>query len=151
MIIETMRFGQVDVAEGEILHFPDGLPGFVDKKTFALLPYQPGAPVSFLQSLTAPELTFLVIDPFDFFADYRLELSDDMVEKMQISDENPPLILTIVTVQPDQESMTANLLAPLVINQRDRIGRQFVLENTAYAVRHSIIFPDEAQAAKGEE
>lgn len=144
MEIQSSRFGTLEVTPEEIVQFPQGLPGFKEEKSFAFLPYQENSPFAFLQSTVTPELTFVVIDPFTFFPEYVFKLEDTMVEELKLSNDNLPQIFTIVRVTDKLEEMTTNLLAPIVVNTKERLARQIVLENTSYKVRH-LLFPQGAQ------
>lgn len=143
MIIYSTRLGEVDVPDDEIIHFECGLPGFPDEKKFALLPYLKESPFAFLQSVTEPNLTFLVVDPFAYFHDYKFELDEQIAQEMGLSAENYPQIVSIVSVPTVWREMTANLLAPIVINVQSRKGTQIVLEKSNYTTRHRL-FSNEA-------
>lgn len=152
MLVHSNQLGDLDVNEEEFIKFPYGLPGFPDEKTFAFVPYQVDSPFAYLQSVSEPKLTFLVVDPFSFFKDYEFQLRDEIVEELEIVDSNPPQIINIVSVPGKIEDMTANLLAPVVINIQNRKAIQVILEKTTYTTRHSLFskglpWPD----PKGEE
>jgi flagellar assembly factor FliW len=154
MQINSTRFGEVQVDEQDILRFSEGILGFPDEKVFALLPYQEDSPFAVLQSAVEPNLTFFLVDPFSFFADYSFELEDEIAKELKLSDENPPRIVSIVTLSEKMGEMTANLLAPIIINQRDRVAVQIVHGKTSYTTRHRL-FPQNKdlmpQDAKGGE
>nr|WP_092074309.1 flagellar assembly protein FliW [Dendrosporobacter quercicolus]NSL49213.1 flagellar assembly protein FliW [Dendrosporobacter quercicolus DSM 1736]SDM87967.1 flagellar assembly factor FliW [Dendrosporobacter quercicolus] len=142
MIVASTRLGrQWEVAETDIIHFPQGLPGFADEKKFILLPGEPDSPFVFLQSVAEPDLTFIVVDPFAFFKDYEFSLDDRIVAELKLSDKNLPQIFNIVTIPDKAELMTANLLAPVIINPVQRVGQQIVLEKVDYTTRHRL-FPN---------
>lgn len=149
MIIESTRFGEVEVEEEQLFNFPLGIPGFPDEKTFAFIPYEAG-PFSFIQSATEANLTFLLVDPFAFFKDYEFVLEDEVVKELDLSQENPPKVFLIATVKEKLADMTVNLLAPLVINGHDHTGRQVILDKPEYSIRHKL-FPDglPKEAVKG--
>lgn len=140
MDIHSTRLGKIEFSETDKLTFPDGLPGFADEKEFALLP-ETDSPFAFLQSLHEPDLTFLLVDPFAFYADYTFELSDEMVGKLALTDANPPQVWCIVTVPQQARDMTANLLAPILMNRKDNVARQHVMEPPKYTTRHRL-FPE---------
>lgn len=150
MIIQSARFGELDIAETDIINFPHGIPGFPDEKSFVAVINDPDSPFSFLQSTTEAYLTFLLADPFTFFKDYEFVSDDAVDQELGISAEQPPQVFVIATVKEKMEDMTVNLLAPIVINSQKCIGRQIVLEKTAYGTRHPL-FPDGLiqQAAQG--
>ena len=141
MIIQSTRFGQLELPDDSLLAFSHGLPGFPGEKGFVLLPYGEGSPFAFLQSVGDPDLTFLLADPFAFFADYQFELGDAVAAELGLSDANPPQVWCVVSVPEKTEEMTANLIAPVILNIRDRKGRQIVLEVKHYTTRHRML-PD---------
>lgn len=140
MLINSVRFGNVEVCERDIVRFPQGLPGFPEEKAFAFIPYGEGSPFAFLQSVNEPNLTFLVADPFAFFDDYTFELDDETVQQLNLNCDNSPQIVNIVTVPEKAEDMTTNLLAPVIINRQTRTAAQIVLEKTPYTTKHRL-FP----------
>lgn len=150
MIIQSTRFGELKIAETDIISFSHGIPGFPDEKAFVAVVSDPDSPFSFLQSTTEANLTFLIADPFAFFNDYEFTLDDEVAQELGVSQEKPPQIFIIATVREKFEEMTANLLAPIVINMQERIGRQIILDQSGYGTRHRI-FPDglPEQAAQG--
>lgn len=141
MVIESTRLGSLQVDEQDIIRFPQGLPGFGEEKAFAFLPYGPESPFAFLQSVNRPELTFFIVEPFHFFTDYEFELGDDLAREIGLVADCPFQVFCIVTVPEKLEEMTANLLAPLVVNWRERSAVQAVLDKKGYTTRHRL-FPD---------
>jgi len=150
MIIQSTRFGELTISEEAVLQFSHGLPGFPEEKVFGFLQYQPDSPFAFLQSAIEPDLTFLLVEPFAFFKDYHVEIEDDVATELGLSAENLPQVFTVVRVPEKPEEMTANLLAPIVINWQDRKAIQLILENKTYTIRHRL-FPEgmPEQVAKG--
>lgn len=138
MIINTTRFGEVEIAADKIFTFNHGLPGFPAEKDFALLPYRTDIPFAFLQSTKNPDLAFLVVDPFAFFQNYEFELGDAVAQELGLTKDMPPYIVNIVTVPEKMDDMTVNLLAPVIINKQNQQAIQIVLENTAYQTRHRL-------------
>ncbi len=141
MVIESTRFGSLEVNDQDIIRFPQGLPGFREEEAFAYLPYGPDSPFAFLQSLTQPELTFFIVEPFHFFADYEFELGDDLAREIGFTADSPFQVFCIVTVPEKLEEMTANLVAPLVVNWQAHSAVQAVLDKKGYTTRHRL-FPD---------
>ena len=54
--VNTLRFGEVEVAEDKVVHFAEGIPAFEDEHEFVIVPYDEESPYVFLQSLTTPDL-----------------------------------------------------------------------------------------------
>jgi flagellar assembly factor FliW len=141
MQIRSTRFGAIEVTEDMLIRFPHGLPGFPHEHEFAYLPSEMDNPFAFLQSTTEPNLAFIVVDPFAFFKDYEFSLDDQIACELGLSNENPPQIVNIVSVPANPEEMTANLLAPVIVNTHSKTAIQMVLEKTAYTTRHRL-FPN---------
>jgi len=140
MLIQSTRFGELDIAEDQLLEFPHGMPGFSEEKKFAFMEYQPESPFYFLQSVADADLTFLMIDPFKFFNDYKFAMDDELLAEIGLSEENPPLVFNIASVKDALENMTVNLAAPVLVNFRDRKAVQLVIEKTDFPMRYPL-FP----------
>lgn len=141
MMITTTRFGEIEVPEECIIEFANGLPGFQAETKFALFPYEPESAFSIMQSITNPDLTFLLADPYRFYNDYAFELDDQMAVEWGFAADNPPLVYTVATIKDSLEQMTVNLLAPIVVNWSRRIGAQLIIENKNYSVQQ-LLFPE---------
>lgn len=140
--INTLRFGELEIEEQDVVRFADGIPAFEDEHEFVVLPYEEGTPYMFLQSMATPELAFLMTDPFVFFPDYSFELDDENMEKLAINSMDDVLVCTLISVpRSGVADMTTNLLAPVVINRHTMQARQIVLEKTQYTTKHRL-FPE---------
>ena len=141
MIIKTTRFGEIDVPEECIMNFADGLPGFPAETKYAVFPYDTDSPFTIMQSISNPDLTFLLADPYRFYNDYIFELDDAMAKERGFTEENPPLVYTVATMRDTLEQMTVNLLAPIIINWPKQTGAQIIIENKYYSVQQ-LLFPE---------
>ena len=140
MLVQSTRFGELEVAEEQIMDFSEGLLGFPDEKKFALMEYKPESPFYILQSMTDSDLTFLMINPFAFFNDYDFHMDDALMAEIGLTADNPPTVFNIVTVRDKLESMTVNLAGPVLVNIRDRKAAQWVIEKTQFPTRYPL-FP----------
>ena len=139
--VNTLRFGEIEVDEDKIVHFTDGIPAFEDEHEFLIIPYDEESPYVFLQSLTTPDLAFLMVMPFVFFPEYEFELDDANQEKLGLTRQEDMAVYTLLTIPGGQvKEMTANLMAPIILNQSTRQARQIVLDKTRYTTKHSL-FP----------
>jgi flagellar assembly factor FliW len=111
--IATTRFGELDVAPEEVLHFPDGLIGLVGSD-YALVAAARG-PFTWLQSLTDPAVALPLTDPRSFFPDFRLELSEAEGAHRGIALEPGGQVFVTVRAAPLPSDCTANLKAPIVV------------------------------------
>ena len=137
--ITTTRFGEIEEDESKIVHFAAGLPAFEDEHEFIIIPYDEESPYVFLQSAVTPDLAFLMAIPFIFFPDYEFRLEDDVLESLALERQEDLLLYTLLTIPgKDIREMTANLLAPIVINSRTNEGRQIVLDKSSYRTKHKL-------------
>jgi flagellar assembly factor FliW len=154
MDIRTTRLGTLEtvpVPDTAVLTFPEGLPGFEDHHAFALIEDQTLEPFHWLQSLADPNVGFLVIEPAALVPDYAFDLPDPDVRLLELDGTNPPRVLCILTVPGDVQAMTANLQAPLVINPRRQLGKQVILTDEGYPLRHPVFGPsDSPDGGQGE-
>jgi len=117
----------------EVLTFPEGLIGFRAARRFVLLDSgRSRSPFRRLVSLDVPELTFVVCDPGRFWPGYEIELP---------AADDERVVLVIVTVPGNARELTANLMAPLVVNMRTVTGRQVVLDTGRFSTRHPLPTP----------
>jgi len=143
MIIQTKYLGELQIDEEQIIHFPKGLLGFENNKNFVLLDVPDNEYFKFLQDINNDYICFLLVDPWDFYDDYEVELSDEKLLNIDIEhdDEEQLLVLTIVTLDENFKDSTTNLLAPVAINISAKKGKQFVLNDSEYATKHRL-FPE---------
>jgi flagellar assembly factor FliW len=120
--------------------FPDGLPAFEKVKEFIILSNEDEAPFLWLQACNKPNLAFICIDPFLVHPNYRPEINDDDVEFLKLAKEEDAFILSIVNIRNNSnDGVTCNLVGPVVINWKERIGKQVIIKNHLnYTVRHQI-------------
>lgn len=150
MLINTARFGQLEINEEETINFPDGLPGFSEMKQFIYLEHQPGSPFRFMQSLDNPDLTFVVGDPFFFFPNYEFDLPEEVISNLQLKSPQEAEVWTLVVIPENPQAMTANLQGPIIVNGQARLGQQLIFSGDRYNTRH-LLFPsdDSQEAARG--
>jgi flagellar assembly factor FliW len=119
-----------------VIHFAAGLIGFPDLHEFALLePTRPHSPFRYLIAVDFPEIAFVVCNPSDFWPGYVAEVPPP-------SDQHGELaVLVLVTVPANPTEMTANLLAPLVIDSESRRGAQIVIDTGRFSTRHPLLTP----------
>ena len=140
MKLATKHFGEIEIQEEEILSFPHGLFAFEDKKSFVLIDNEDEKlPFSWLQSVDDPGLCFVVMNPFVFKKDYEFDIPQDAVSELEIKAAGDVCVLAVLVIPEDVSRMTANLLAPLVINIKNRKGKQVILDDKRYTTRHLVL------------
>jgi len=113
--VVTLRFGTLAVPTDELIHFPDGLPGFETSHDFVLLPVRPG--LAWLQSTDIPALAFLLVEPTRVHPDAWV---DD------------PAAWAVVTFGRTPADATANLMAPIRIDAGTRTAEQVIAASSGF-------------------
>jgi flagellar assembly factor FliW len=141
--LRSQRFGDFEIPADRVLEFPDGLIGFPTARRFALLEStRPESPFRCLVSLDVPDLGFVVCEPASLWPGYGADLPTPAGWHAE-----DVAIMAIVTVPANPQEMTANLMAPIIVDCRSRTGCQLVLDTGRYSTRHTLIG---AAAARGE-
>jgi len=146
--VNTSRFGELEIEEKRVVNFKDGIPAFEDEHEFIILPYDEESPYYFMQSLKTPDLAFLLTIPFLFFPDYTFEIDDETLEELDIKPEDKLSYYALVTIPNySLRYMTANLLAPVVLNTKNMKAKQIVLEKSNYTTKERL-FPEPKKGGK---
>lgn len=139
MILNTKNFGEIEIDEDKIIHFPEGILGFEEEKQFIIINNEDEEnPFHWLQSISNPDLAFVIINPFFAYPNYDIIIPETAQEKLKIEDEKDVIVYSIVVVPEDMEKMTANLLGPIIINGNKKIGKQVILDDDRYTTKHYI-------------
>lgn len=137
MLIETSRFGQLEVNPERLIRFEEGILGFPQQKEYALIQTGEGSGFYWLQSVCTRDLAFVVCDPRLFVADYQVPVKIDDLETIGLSDLKDAQVFVIVNKV--DELLTGNLQGPLVVNVTNRHARQLVLSDKRYSTRHPLM------------
>lgn len=142
MIIEvkSVKLGPLKVESDRLITFPEGIPGFSNVKRYFLIENDKGHPFGWLQAVEDPELAFVVTDPMLFNPNYQPPIPMEEFKRLKIDGGESLALLVIVTVpQEDPLKMTANFMAPLVINAKNRVGKQVILHDSQYSHREPLL------------
>jgi len=104
-----------------------------------------------MQSLSTRNLCFVVLPVLAVDPKYSLEFTPEELAELDLPAGQPPLlgkdILCAVLICSAQgEGPTANLMAPVVVNLRKRIGAQLIRGDMGYSHRHPLLFEEPALA-----
>ena len=137
--IKTTRFGEIEIDESRMIHFPDGLLGFPDRRDYIILEHKPGSPFLWLQSMTVPDLAFVMANPFLIKPDYLENLSPEEEALFKQEGDREIIVFALVTIPPGEaDKATINLLGPIVIDSVSRKARQVILANSVYSHCHPL-------------
>lgn len=142
MKIETKFFGEISIEADRVLTFEEGILGFEEMKRYALLDLFESEDFVALQSLDEASVAFILVRPWTFFPEYQIQIPDEELSGIGITEEEQLLLFNVVTISETLHDATANLLAPVVVNIDKRLGKQYVLREESYTTRHRI-FPEE--------
>lgn len=138
MKVKTLRFGEIEIEESELLYFRYGILGFEHCHRYALIRGSAESPFSYLQSVEEPDLTFIVTSPMWFRPDYQVKLGPGTLEELGAAAMDDLAVYVIVTVPKDPVEMTVNLLAPLLICRTTHNAMQLVQIDVPYQTRHKL-------------
>lgn len=137
--IQTAHFGEIEFDMGKKFYFECGLPGLEEDTEFALLSQDKSEPVCWLQSLIHPEVALPVMNPFVVCPTYAFDIVDSDIDKLQIIDVKDVCVLNVLVIpKGDPRSMRINLSAPIIINMKNRQGRQIFLNDKCYSTKMQV-------------
>ncbi|WP_432662667.1 flagellar assembly protein FliW [Wukongibacter baidiensis] len=139
MKLNTKHFGEIEINEENIISFPEGIPAFENVKKYVIIQNpNPELPFNWLQGVDEPNLTFVIVNPFLFKADYEFDIPQPTMDFLSIEKQEDIFICCIVSVPENIADTTMNLEAPIIINNKSNKGKQIVLDNGQYDIRYKI-------------
>jgi flagellar assembly factor FliW len=136
VVLQTGRFGQIEISTDEIISIPSGILGFPEDQEFCLVDAGDDTLILWLQSLSNPHLAFPLLEPRIFKQDYVVRLSAAELRELRLGSIKDAAVFTILTIPSTLPDMTANLKAPVVINVREKVGKQVVLQENDQPIKH---------------
>jgi len=136
--IASTLLGPLEVDPEARLRFDAGLYGFPDARDFALVPAGRQG-LWWLQSADEPALALLLADPFHFFPDYAPVIEATTLQALEADDLADVLLLVLVKPGATLADMTANLMAPILVNHRTRRAAQVVLDDSSLPLRAPLV------------
>jgi flagellar assembly factor FliW len=138
-IVPSRRFGILRLPLSAVIDVPDGLPG-VPGTRFALVATE--GPFRWLQSTDDADVALPVCDPWAFFDEFRLVITDADAELLGLEPGHRDAeVWAIVRADGAESGWTANLRAPLVVFEGS--GRQ-VLNDAPLAPVQAPLYPPAA-------
>ena len=137
--LSTNNFGNVSIEKENIITFEQGLLGFEELKQFAIIDVEECLPFEWLVSVEDPIVAFPILNPTLFFSDYKPSISKDDLVLLNIKKEKDVEIFCIVTQGKKPEDVTLNLKGPILINMKNKMGKQVVLTEDYYSLNQQLI------------
>ena len=139
MRVETTRFGVINVEDDDLFDFPMGILGFSRAQRFFVLDHREDSPFKWLQSTDEADLAFIISDPLYFKRDYHISVRERELNVIEPESADDLVVSVIMTVPSDPRHMTANLLAPVIFNMKNRKAMQYVLTTSKYPVKFFVM------------
>jgi flagellar assembly factor FliW len=144
--IQTKCFGEMAYSPEAVFEFPNGMPGFETERAFVFLEQPATHPLMFMQSLSSPEVCFILLPVLAADPQYQLRVAEEDLAALQLPADSQPqigkdVLCAVLVCAADEErpGPTANLLAPIVVNLKRQIGIQVIQTQTKYSYRHPLI------------
>lgn len=140
MKIITKIFGEIEIADEKIIHFPSGIIGFPELTDFALVHDEDKGigSIHWMQSVQEPAFAMPVMDPLLVRPDYNPEVDDELLKPLGDLNPEEMLVMVTVTVPSDLTKMSVNLKGPIVINAAEKKACQVIVEGEDYVVKFPI-------------
>jgi len=119
-----------------LIVFPNGLVGQPDWKQFILLTPEGDATIQVLKSTEHAELALMVANPGQIVENYRVPLTGEERSALELEADEQPTVLCTISIH--NNVITTNLVGPLVVNSRNRLGAQVVVIDSPYSTRHPV-------------
>ena len=121
---------------------PFGMLGFPEEKRYVIMQHREDSPFFWYQSVDDPALAFVITNPFLFKPDYSVRLEDTVDQMSWIEDKEKGMLEVYVVVNIPKSSpdkMTANLIGPILINNRTHQAVQMVIADSPYSHKFSLV------------
>ena len=138
MKVNTTRFGELTVNNEDIINFSEGLLGFESLTQFFVVDPGDSTLILWLQSIEDASIAFPIIEPKIFKPDYVAKLLPADMAAVKLESITDAKIYSILTIPSDITTMSANLKAPIVINNAKKIAKQIVLQDNKLSVKYEM-------------
>ena len=135
MKIKTTRFGELEVDKKDIIEFTEGLLGFENLKKFFIVDPGDQTLILWLQSTDDAATAFPIIEPKIFQPNYMVKLLPVELNSLSLENLQNASVYTVLTIPQNVTEMSANLKAPIIINNKTKMARQIVLQDSKLEVR----------------
>lgn len=132
MDVLTTRFGTLSVAPQDELIFESGLIGLEHCRRWVVLTDTKNPTLGWLQSIDEGHIALGVVSPRRFVPDYQLRVDRSDLQSLELGSARDAEVVVIASRHGSdlqEEGLTLNLRAPLVINVERRRGCQVVAKD----------------------
>ena len=79
-------------------------------------------------------ISFAVVNPYHFMEDYSFEIEDETATELMLKTSESDNFAVLCIVRHDQNTLYVNLRSPLIINIKQGVFTQTILQNDLYGV-----------------
>lgn len=138
MELVTKCHGVREYSNEDIIIFKKGIPGFKELKKFIIFPLEKNKAFSILHSVENIEVGLVLVSPFTIANNYEFKIPDPYIKDLEIARPEEVLVLTTVTLSSNIDNVTTNLKAPIIINIKEKLGEQLILDNDKYKIKEPL-------------
>lgn len=139
VVINTVKFGTVEVKKDVIFDFVSPIIGFSDLKQYTIIDYKPESPFKWLQSMEDMELAFPVTLCSFFGIDYQFDIPDEEAEKLGIESADDVFVCNIANIPASNpKDATINMLAPIIVNTANKKAMQTILKDKKFQIHYKL-------------
>jgi flagellar assembly factor FliW len=141
VLLETPS-AEIDQPVANHFTLPQGIIGFRDYTHAELLYVPDHLPFLWMKLSNGTDTVhFVVIEPAGLIADYSPEVFDDDAAGIDLRDSSEAMVLNIVTLEQQRPvEAKVNLIGPILVNRRTKIGCQLVISNySRYSAHHPLV------------
>lgn len=138
MKVTTTRFGELEVKKSDIIHFKEGLLGFENLKKFFIVDPGDQTLILWFQSIDDKNTAFPIIEPSIFCPSYSVKLLPPELTSLELEKVSDASVYTVLTIPKKVTEMSANLKAPIIINNKNKLARQIVLQDSKLEVKYEM-------------
>ena len=108
--------------------------GFEEFEHYAMqAAFGESSPFRLLACSEAP-ISFAVVNPYYIMDDYSFEIEDEIADKVLLRADEMDNIAVLCVVRPDEKTLYVNLRSPIIINIKQGLFIQTILQNDSYGV-----------------
>lgn len=146
MKIDSSRFGPIEIRDEDVITLPQGLVGLPGTR-YVLIAQTENSPFLWLHSVDDGELALPVTNPWLFFPEYEVRISDEDAAQLELDGPEQVDIFCIVRAAQELVDFTINLLSPIAIHGGKRLGKQVLNDAGGYDVREPLFFEVDLEQA----
>ena len=139
ILIKTTKFGEIEIDKNAIFDFVSPIIGFKNLKQYTIIDYKPDSPFKWLQSTEDMNLAFPITLCSFFGINYQFDIPDEEAQLLEIESADDVFVCNIANIpSSNPQGATINMLAPIIINLKNKKAMQIILKNTNFEVRHKL-------------